>query len=155
MLEKSESTEILWKSTSKDTTKKIIQKKQKNKKTGAVRTINKTVEQDSFFNFFKGISLPDADAMDDMEKDKIDEIGGKLDEDYDLGNDILNDIIPEAFELYIGVVDRDYSTLNSGTESDDDGEGEGDNNDDDKSKSPAADNEKADPPADSVPCKQQ
>lgn len=42
----------------KDLTKKEVKKKQKNKKTGQNRVINKVVDADSFFNFFRTIELP-------------------------------------------------------------------------------------------------
>lgn len=153
ILEKTDSTKIVWKE-GMDPTKKKVKKKQKNKKTGATRTITKTVDQESFFTFFQALTLPDSDAMDKLGKDEADEMAGKMDEDYDLGNDIMNDIIPEAFELYLGVVDKDYSSLNSSTEEEngegEDGEGEGDDDQDDKGK-------KSTSPAgkDGVDCKQQ
>lgn len=132
VLEKTVSTEITWKNEDKNPTKKKVKKKQKNKKTGATRTVTKTEDQDSFFSFFESLTLPNAEAMDEMDKDKADELAGRLDEDYDLGNDIMSDIVPEAFELYLGVVDKDYSSLNSGSEDDDDEDDEESNNDDEK-----------------------
>ena len=53
-VERIEGTDIKWKE-GKDITKKTVTKKQKNKKTGKTRTINKTVDADSFFNFFKTV----------------------------------------------------------------------------------------------------
>lgn len=58
VIEKCEGTEIQWKD-GKDVTKKKIKKKSKNKKAGGSKTVTKTVEQESFFNFFKTITMPD------------------------------------------------------------------------------------------------
>ena len=43
----------------KDLTKKEVKKKQKNKKTGQNRVINKVVDAESFFNFFGSTELPE------------------------------------------------------------------------------------------------
>lgn len=147
VLEKAEGTEIKWKE-GKDPTKKLVKKKQKNKKTKQVRTITKTEDQDSFFNFFKTKAMPEADKLDAMEKEEQEELGTKLDEDFDLGNDIINEIIPEAFELYLGVIEDEYSDLDSETD-EDPGEGDGENHDDDDG------NDENKPKDDNVECKQQ
>lgn len=152
ILEKTESTQIAWKD-GKDITKKQVKKKQKNKKTKAVRTITKTVEQESFFNFFKSQTMPDQKKLDSMKDDEEEELAVRIDEDFDLGNDIINDVIPEALELYLGVVENDFSDLNSssdGNNDDNDGEGEGDKDDEDDekdNKKGAKDNKKDDKPA--------
>lgn len=62
IIEKCQGTEIAWKD-GKDVTKKKVKKKQKNKKGGPNKTITKTVEQESFFNFFKTIEMPDEKAL--------------------------------------------------------------------------------------------
>lgn len=53
---KGDGTEINW-NTGKNITKKQVKKTQKNKKSGAKRVITKEVEDESFFNLFKTISL--------------------------------------------------------------------------------------------------
>jgi nucleosome assembly protein 1-like 1 len=47
---------IEWKE-GKDVTKKTVKKKEKNKKTGKIRTATKEIEDQSFFNFFKPVIL--------------------------------------------------------------------------------------------------
>lgn len=64
--EKCDATEIKWKE-GKDITKKTITKKQKNKKTGKQRTVEKIVDADSFFNFFKSVCPTDGGDKDDDE----------------------------------------------------------------------------------------
>lgn len=52
--------------------------------------------------------------MDKLDKEKRDELGEKLDEDFDLGNDFLNEIIPEALETFLKLNDQEgYSDLDS------------------------------------------
>jgi nucleosome assembly protein 1-like 1 len=118
ILEKAEGTEIEWKGDC-NPTKKEVKKKQKNKKTGETRTVKKKEDQDSFFQFFKSQAMPTPDKLESMKKDDLEELTNKLDEDFDLGNDIFNEIIPEALELYLGVVDDGYSDINSDSESSD------------------------------------
>ena len=48
-----------------------------------------------------------------------------MDHDFDLGNDIKDDIIPLALEYYLGVVQQEEE------EDDSDSDGDGDNSDDD------------------------
>jgi nucleosome assembly protein 1-like 1 len=89
VIEKCEGTEIAWKD-GKDVTKKKIKKKSKNKKAGN-KTVTKTVEQESFFNFFKTIVMPDEKELEGKEKAAEDEeekdVGELMDIDFDLGNE--------------------------------------------------------------------
>ena len=95
VIEKCEGTVIDWKDGRNVTQKKI--KKKKGKKAGA-KTVTKTVEQESFFNFFKTLAMPseeelaeglkkgDKDKDGDNEEEEKD-IGEKMDIDFDLGNE--------------------------------------------------------------------
>jgi nucleosome assembly protein 1-like 1 len=113
VLERTECTTINWKP-GKKINQKLVKKKQKNKRTGEVREIEKMEDRDSFFNFFKNQTLPPPEEMEKLSKEKKDELGEKLDEDYDLGNDFLNEVIPEALETYLKLNDTEgYSDLNS------------------------------------------
>lgn len=111
IIEKCEGTVINWKD-GKNVTEKKVKKKQKNKKTAQNRTITKTVEQESFFNFFKTIEMPSEEELqkqDDKEED-IDEgndIGTKMDEDFDLGNEYKDQLIPLALEYYMEVIEHE------------------------------------------------
>ena len=69
IIEKCEGTTINWKD-GKDVTKKKIKKKSKNKKNAQAKTITKTVEQESFFNFFKTIEMPEEKELKEGEKEK-------------------------------------------------------------------------------------
>ncbi len=94
IIEKCEGTEIEW-NDGKDVTKKKIKKKQKAKKGQPGKTITKTVEQESFFNFFKTINMPDEKELNKEkaptekeegdEEDQEKDVGELMDEDYDMG----------------------------------------------------------------------
>lgn len=127
VIEKCDGTEIEWKD-GKDVTKKKIKKKQKSKKGQAGKTITKTVEQESFFNFFKTIAMPDekdlvdgkapAKEPEDDEKPEKD-VGELMDEDFDMGNEFKDQLIPLALEYYLEVIEED----------EDDGEDDGEDDD--------------------------
>jgi nucleosome assembly protein 1-like 1 len=141
VIEKCDGTEITWKD-GKDVTKKKIKKKSKNKKTGN-KTVTKTVECESFFNFFKTITMPDekeleakekaAGAEDEEEKD----VGELMDMDFDIGNEFKDQIIPLAIEYYLEVIEDDEEDGDSCC--DDDGchkgaHGHGDSDEEDEPK---------------------
>jgi len=123
--EKSEGTEIKWKE-GKDITKKTVTKKQKNKKTGKTRSITKTVDADSFFNFFKTITPKDAPEEEDEDAEG-DEDTERLALNFNVALTIQEEIIPYHLEYYLG--------LRTGDEDMDDDElgeiGEEDEDDDD------------------------
>lgn len=92
-------TEISWTAGSDVT--KTKKKKGKGKKKTTV-----TVKCDSFFNFFETIEAkaPAAKpATDDSEEE--DEENEQLEDDFQLGNSIQNDVIPLALEFYLGVIE--------------------------------------------------
>ena len=71
---------INWKS-GKNVTVKTVKKKQKHKSKGNVRTITKTVKNDSFFNFFDPPAIPDdPEAEVDAETQEL------LTADFELGH---------------------------------------------------------------------
>jgi len=81
-IEKCVGTEIEWKE-GKDVTKKKIKKKQKAKKGQPGKTITKTVEQESFFNFFKSIEKPEEAELAGDKKPEADDEEGEEKEDID------------------------------------------------------------------------
>jgi nucleosome assembly protein 1-like 1 len=131
VIEKCEGTEIEWKD-GKDVTKKKIKKKQKAKKGQPGKTITKTVEQESFFNFFKTITMPDEETLegkkppqedkDEDEENPEKDVGEQMDEDFDLGNEFKDQLIPLALEYYLEVIEED--------DEDEDGRGDSDCDDD-------------------------
>jgi len=86
-------------------------KKKKVKQGGKNKTVTTQVKCDSFFNFFETVEAADMDKKkapensdDDDEENKL---GEQMDHDFDLGNDIKDDIVPLALEYYLGVIEKE------------------------------------------------
>lgn len=151
IIEKCEGTEIQW-NDGCDVTIKKVKKKQKNKKSGANRTITKSVKQDSFFNFFKTISADDDEKEDKEGSGDEEDIGNQMDEDFDVGQKIKDEVIPLALEFYMDVIDQDDEEDEEGDDNEDD-----DDDEDDKPKKPKkeAKGPKKDGEQNKEDCKQQ
>ncbi|MCL4141339.1 UNVERIFIED_CONTAM: hypothetical protein GTU68_042690, partial [Idotea baltica] len=95
---------IDWKK-GKNVTVKTIKKKQKHKSRGSVRTITKTVQNDSFFNFFSPSPVPD-----DPEEDMDEDTQALLTADFEIGHYIRERIVPRAVLFFTGEAldDEDY-----------------------------------------------
>lgn len=178
IIEKCEGTEIDW-IDGKDVTKKKIKKKQKAKKGQPGKTITKVVEQESFFNFFKTIVMPDEKELAEgkpPKEDEDDEEGGEkdvaeqMDEDFDMGNEFKDQLIPLALEYYLEVIEEDEGDDEDDDCCDDDGCGhkhggakggkdsDGDDDEDEKPKGGKKKGGKGGPAAaggDKQECKQQ
>lgn len=88
----------------KNLTVKTIKKKQKHKARGAVRTVNKQVPNDSFFNFFKP---PEVHEGEDDDEDELD-TQSILSSDFEIGHFLRARIVPKAVLYYTGdIVDDD------------------------------------------------
>lgn len=81
-------------------TKEFVTKKQKNRKTKEFRTVTKEVDRESFFNFFIDLKMPEEDHNDETEDDLFE----KLQEEYDIGNEFSEEIVPKAIKYYLGEV---------------------------------------------------
>lgn len=113
---------IEWKQ-DKNLTKKTIQKKQKNKKSGQQRTVTKEVTDESFFNFFQTIEI-DESKFDDMEDEEIDQIQERNEIDFDIASVLHEEVIPYSLEFYLDVHagefedEENLSQIEEGDESD-------------------------------------
>jgi nucleosome assembly protein 1-like 1 len=108
---------IDWKK-GKNVTVKTIKKNQKHKSRGSMRTVTKTVQNDSFFNFFSPPIVPD-----DAEAEIDDETQVLLTSDFEIGHYIRERIVPRAVLYFTG----------EGLEDDDDyDEEDGDDDDEDE-----------------------
>ncbi|XP_046748655.1 nucleosome assembly protein 1-like 1 isoform X1 [Diprion similis] len=87
---------IDWKK-GKNVTVKTIKKNQKHKSRGSVRTVTKTVQNDSFFNFFSPPIVPE-----DSEAEIDDETQALLTSDFEIGHYIRERIVPRAVLYYTG-----------------------------------------------------
>ncbi|XP_063979587.1 nucleosome assembly protein 1-like 1 isoform X1 [Diachasmimorpha longicaudata] len=87
---------IDWKK-GKNVTVKTIKKNQKHKARGHMRTVTKTVQNDSFFNFFSPPVVPD-----DREAELDEDIQALLTSDFEIGHYIRERIVPRAVLYYTG-----------------------------------------------------
>lgn len=127
---RSEASEIKWKS---NPTVEKTQKKQKNKRSGQTRIINKEVQKRSFFEIFNKYEAEDEEAEDR----NADEENGTMNLFIleETVNDIL-DMMPYALEYFLDVrpdEDDEGKTIEEDDEEDneDDDEEDGDDDDDD------------------------
>jgi len=114
---------------------KTIKKKQKHKAHGAVRTVTKTVPNDSFFNFFNPPSVPDDEADVDEETQAL------LAADFEIGHFIRERIVPRAVLYFTGEAledDDDYDEEEGEEEGDDDNEGDDHDDENDEDFDPQA-----------------
>jgi len=129
----------------KNVTVKTIKKKQKHKSRGAVRTITKTVQNDSFFNFFNPPPVPE-DPNEEMDEDTQ----ALLTADFEIGHYIRERIVPRAVLFYTGEAldDEDFEE----EEGEEGEEGDEDEEEDDPDYDPSKDKGAKDQQAE---CKQQ
>ncbi|KAL4713466.1 hypothetical protein ACJJTC_010451 [Scirpophaga incertulas] len=81
----------------KNVTVKTIKKKQKHKSRGSVRTVTKSVQADSFFNFFTPPVIPE-----DPNSTSASEIQALLTADFEIGHYIRERVVSRAVLLYTG-----------------------------------------------------
>ncbi|NXR91377.1 NP1L1 protein, partial [Hypocryptadius cinnamomeus] len=117
--------QIDWKK-GKNVTLKTIKKKQKHKGRGTVRTVTKTVSNDSFFNFFSPPEVPESGDLDD-DSEAI------LAADFEIGHFLRERIVPRSVLYFTGeaIEDDDDDYDEEGEEADDEeGEEEADEEND-------------------------
>lgn len=138
---------IDWKK-GKNVTVKTIKKKQKHKSRGSVRTVTKTVQNDSFFNFFTPPCMPE-----DPEAEVDEDTQALLTSDFEIGHYIRERIVPRAVLYYTGEALEDEDEFEE--EEGEEGEEEEDDEEEDQDFNPndprVPKNEKTNP----SDCKQQ
>lgn len=136
---------IDWKK-GKNVTVKTIKKKQKHKSRGSVRTVTKTVQNDSFFNFFTPPCMPE-----DPEAEMDDDTQALLTSDFEIGHYIRERIVPRAVLYYTGeaLEDEDYEEEEEGEE------GEEEEDDDDAEFNPGNNRSAVSKNVNPAECKQQ
>jgi nucleosome assembly protein 1-like 1 len=143
---KCEGCNIDWKA-NKNVTVKVVKKTQKHKNRGTKRTVTKTVQADSFFNFF---SPPKQDEAKEDEPDEDTE--ALLAADFEIGHYLRERIVPRAVLYFTGEADdEEYDEEVEEEEEGDDvaGDDEDDDDEDDPDFNPGQG------PADKPDCKQQ
>ncbi|XP_046394490.1 nucleosome assembly protein 1-like 1 [Ischnura elegans] len=87
---------IDWKK-GKNVTVKLVKKRQKHKSRGSLRTVTKTVQNDSFFNFFNPPTVPE-DHEGEIDRD----VQALLTNDFEIGHYIRERIVPHAVLYFTG-----------------------------------------------------
>ncbi|XP_059080421.1 nucleosome assembly protein 1-like 1-B [Tigriopus californicus] len=113
---------INWKQ-GKNLTVKTVKTKQKHKSKGSVRTITKTVKNDSFFNFF------DPPACEENEEDMDPMTQDLLTADFEIGHYVRERIIPRAVLFFTGEALEDDFDEDEEDSGDEEGEEEEDDPD--------------------------
>ncbi|SMN19314.1 similar to Saccharomyces cerevisiae YKR048C NAP1 Protein that interacts with mitotic cyclin Clb2p [Maudiozyma saulgeensis] len=133
---------IAWSSSENNVTVEIEQRKQRNKATKQVRTVERLTPVESFFNFFEPPVAPsDKNEEEDGEEEEEDvdeELESRLALDYSIGEQLKDKLIPRAVDWFTGAA-LEFEFVEDQDEYDDeDGEeeeeeyGEGDDDEDDQ-----------------------
>lgn len=80
---------------------KTVTKTQKQKNGRGTRVVKREEPQDSFFHFFDPPTLPDEDESED-EDDDINEMQEEIEADYEMGDIIKSEIVPNAIHWFTG-----------------------------------------------------
>jgi len=109
----------------KNVTMKVIKKVQKHKGRGTKRTVTKTVQNDSFFNFFNPPDIPEDEVDEDSE--------ALLAADFEIGHFIRERLVPRAVLYFTGeaLEDDEYDEEEGEEDEGDDEEDEDEDNDPD------------------------
>jgi nucleosome assembly protein 1-like 1 len=77
-------------------TRRVVKKKQrgKGKNAGRVRTVEKSEEKDSFFNWFDPPKMPS--TMDDIDEEEADRLEEIFDSDFEIAETLRTEVIPKA-----------------------------------------------------------
>lgn len=105
----------------KDLTKKVTKKKQKNKKTGQSRVVERVEKDKSFFNFFGSQDLRES-HLETLEDEEAEEIENQMQEDLDIGYALENEVVPFSLEYFLGVNEKEGDDLDDEDDEDDDDE---------------------------------
>lgn len=133
--------EINWTSKEANVTMNIERRKQRNKNTKQTRTIEKLTPTESFFNFFDPPKPPKEEAEnenddeeEEEEEEDDEELEGRLELDYQVGEEIKDRLIPRAIDWFTGEAvdfgfqdefeDEEEEEFESGDEDEDDDEDE-------------------------------
>lgn len=97
-----EGSPIAW-AAGKDTTVQVVKKKVQDKKLkgkAPAVAVSRTEPCDSFFNFFSPPPMPENPA--DLSDEQLDELQARLDEDWEMGIAIKEQVLPRAVEWFTG-----------------------------------------------------
>lgn len=127
---------IDWKK-GKNVTQKQVKKKQKHKGRGQTRVVTKTVQNDSFFNFFDPPEVPEDE--DDLDEDTENLLAA----DFEIGHFFRERLIPKAVLFYTGeAIEGDSDDEDSEFDEEDDDDDDDDDEEDDPDYKPPEGGEK-------------
>lgn len=108
----STATQIDWKE-GKNLTKSVIKKQQVHKKSGEKRTVQKSVESESFFNLFNDIDVEE-DKLDKMDEEEVEQAVERMDIDWSIAEQLEEEVVPYSVEYYLNVITKmpdDYQDI--------------------------------------------
>ncbi|GME76010.1 unnamed protein product [Ambrosiozyma monospora] len=128
-----EGCDIKWSSNDDNVTIQVEKRKQRNKHTKQVRTIEKLTPIDSFFNFFAPPVPPkDDDEEEEEDEEEEDDLEQRLQLDYELGELIKDKLITRAVDWFTGdALQYEFEQGEEELDLDDDSDDEDDEDDDD------------------------
>ena len=102
LIERIVSSDIRWKE-GKNYAQRKVKKTYRNKKTNEIKVIDINTMNPSFFNFFCNITLPQTqEQMKCITYKEEKMLYERLDKEYEIANEIIDEIIPHASEYYCG-----------------------------------------------------
>ena len=101
LIERIESTPILWKSEPLNISK--LSKKIRNIETGEVKEISREVAKESFFNFFFNYEGRKVSEISDMSARERNELGTKLDMEFEILMELSREIVPYSLDYFLGL----------------------------------------------------
>lgn len=122
MFDSATGTPVKWVSPEVNVTIRVEKRKQRNKHTKATRTIEKTLPEQSFFNFFSPPKIPDPDS--DVDDEYAQGLHAELELDFELGEFFKEKLVPHAVDWFTGRA-IDYEGLGPQDEEEDEDEIEG------------------------------
>ncbi|CCD23562.1 histone chaperone NAP1 NDAI_0B05290 [Naumovozyma dairenensis CBS 421] len=141
-----EGQEINWKDSESNVTVNVETRKQRNKVTKQVRTIEKLTPTESFFNFFDPPKMPEHDHAEgeecnhdhdhgndeyDADDDELDNLEDRLGLDYLIGEQLKDKLIPRAIDWFTGAaLEFEYAEEEEEEEEEDDDEDDDDDDED-------------------------
>lgn len=140
-----EGEEIQWADNESNATVSVEMRKQRNKTTKQVRTIEKITPVDSFFNFFDPPKVPakertgddaEEDQDEDQDEDELQELEERLALDYSIGEQLKDKLVPRAIDWFTGAAlefefDNELADDEAFEDEDDEEEEDDDDEDDD------------------------
>ncbi|QLG74742.1 hypothetical protein HG535_0H00670 [Zygotorulaspora mrakii] len=137
---------ITWSDKESNPTISVEMRKQRNKVTKQVRTIEKVTPVDSFFNFFDPPTVPstkdnaatdngegESEDQDGQDEEELADLEARLALDYSIGEQIKDKLVPRAIDWFTGAaLEYEFDNEAAETELEDDyQDGEDDDEDDD------------------------